>query len=48
LESVNLYRCQMMTVARTTRTYTTQLGFETLSEPPDPLICTGLGPGHWY
>jgi hypothetical protein len=46
-ESVNLYRCQIMILASTTKAYTTQSGLGPLSEPLDPLICIDLGPGHW-
>jgi hypothetical protein len=47
-ESVSLYGCQIVILARTTKTYTTQSGLGALSEPPDVLICTALGPGHWH
>jgi hypothetical protein len=46
-ESVNLYRCQIMILARTTKAYITQSGLGPLSEPLDPLICIVLGPGRW-
>jgi hypothetical protein len=47
-ESISSYTHQIMILVRTTKTYTTQSGLGPLSEPPDPLMYTGLGPGRWH
>jgi hypothetical protein len=47
-ESVNLCRHQIMILVRTTKMYTTQSGLGPLSEPPHPLMYTGLGPGRCH